>query len=326
MQLLTTIRSESVDPRTFLLSPYIFDTKAIYSIIIGTHIQGKPKETATDIVQINVGVSGVVASIAGGSQFTTSNDLPFTLDASGSYDIDYPVGGSLSYTWKCSGYSPNFGVACPPNIVLSSVPILTIPAKSFVVSNTISPTIMFSVLVENSYNASSLASVLVTLVKGEIATGVIETPTSKFNSKSAIVVAADITVPSGFDATASWNTTSIPFTVFNSAVQGSVRAEFVSNSISRFYLVLSPGHLSAGATYTFSLTVVGDSGTRTSSATSSVTVTINSPPVGGALSITPQSGTALQTVPSFILKMILMFTDSKLFIISDLYVFNVFLV
>ena len=296
-QLLNTIYSKSIDPRTFLLDPYTLLPNKIYTVQVVASVNGNLKQSTTELVKIDTGLSGVVASIAGGSKFTTSNDAPFTLDASGSYDIDFPSGSSLTYIWQCVQNSPNFGAACPSTIVLNAAAIITIPSGSFIVTNTQTYTYMFTVFVQNSFNASSSSSVFVTLVKGGLASAVIQTPTSKFNANSKILLSASIIVPSSFEsATASWNTTSIPSSVFDAAVQGNPVAIFFANTKETLYLVLAPGYLSAGATYSFSLTIVGTSSIRTTTAQCTVTVVMNSPPVGGFLTVTPPTGTALQTV------------------------------
>ena len=311
-QLLNTISSQSIDPKTFLLSPYTLLPSTIYTLQVVVSLNKNRKQSTTDLVLINTGVSGVVSTISGGAEFSTSNDASFTLDASGSYDIDFPTESSLVYTWQCREKSPNFGAACPSTLILGKFAVVTVPANTFTLSSSSTYTYTFTVFVQNSFNASSTSSILVTLVKGDIATAVIRTPTSKFNSNSPIALSAVITVPPSFSgALASWNTTSIPFSVFNAAARTQLNSEFSANSQTAFYLVIVPGYLSAGGTYTFSLSIVGKSSLRTTSATCSVTIVMNLPPVGGILRVSPSTGIALQTV-RIIVDISTFFTQFKL--------------
>eukprot|EP01041_Mallomonas_annulata_P001799 gene1799-3491_t len=111
----STSISKSVNQKTFKLSSYTLDVSTKYLLQV-TGTTTNTGDSSTDTISVYVGRSGVVAVISGGAARKVSNFVSNTVDASSSYDIDYPTSGNLTYHWICSEYSPDYGKPCGFNL------------------------------------------------------------------------------------------------------------------------------------------------------------------------------------------------------------------
>jgi len=293
-QLVDSFSTASLDPRTFLLTPYTLDANSVYTFQVTVSIIGFPKQSAIASVEVRVGLSGVSATILGGSGLTWSTSADLTLNATTSYDIDYPNVQSLRFSWRCLLYSPNFGSSCPSSIILQPFPQLYIPAGTISLTASPSISLTFTVIVTNVFNISSSTSILVTYKSGDFSTVMIVPPPSKYSSSSMIVVDAKVKVPEGQYSTATWSTIDIPESSLISGSVVSLQRTFSGGLSYTFPLMLEAFALSPGTTYAFTLSAatLGSS----SVAVASVVVVTNSPPTGGVLKVTPSSGVSLQSV------------------------------
>jgi hypothetical protein len=292
VQLVTSFKSASIDTRSFLVPPNTLDSNSQYLFLVTASIIGFPRQAATAAVLVNVGVSGVVAILSGGSEITASASQILELDASSSYDMDYPDTGSLSYIWSCAEFSPSFGAPCPPSLNLGTEAKFKISAGTFRI--TTMKKVIFTVTVKNIYNASSTASIVVIFLNGNFPTAKIITPSSKFNSLSRVILHGQVNVPVGQSAVGTWTSPDIPNSELIAGSLGSIQSSFDEGITTAFTLTLMSSFLAPGTMYTFSLSVASTD--LLVAAVATVKVIMNSPPAGGTLKITPSSGNSLDTV------------------------------
>ena len=283
--------SESSDPRYFKLSPYRLDAAAEYTIVVAVTVSSDVSGLEKTVLgafanyEIKTGQSGVDASIAGASAFTTSASKQVTLDASGSADIDYPSTSQLSFVWNCVQVSPTFGASCLDRVSVSGDQ-LTIASAAFTAG-----TYNLSVTASNERGSEDTDSVVITYTSRVIPDVNIRKPRVKYNAQSSIILTADIATPVR-TASASWTSSSVP----NLASAGIVttalsKSLFRGNSV--YQLGLKPYSLSAGRTYTFTLTSAYTE--SIDSASAGVTIVMNTAPRNGVVTVSPSSGTALAT-------------------------------
>lgn len=110
-----TLRSTSQNPAVFKLSAYTVTVGATYTITVSV-LSTASGQRSSAAVQVKVARSDLVVVLNGGStKYAMVGDM-VTLDASGSYDKDYPqqplpVAG-VSYTWSCLTVAPVLSTAC----------------------------------------------------------------------------------------------------------------------------------------------------------------------------------------------------------------------
>lgn len=291
--IISGIVSESLNPSTFMLSPFSLKPNTTYTVQVIVFIDKNSKKSNSASVIVQVGISGVVAVISGGSTWTASAMSKIVLDASLSYDIDFPNRNNLTYSWSCIEYMPSYGSPCfsVKNYITGSHPIVTIPAN-VVTQNSVS--FNFSCTIENPFGFSASASSIVNVMRQSLALGAISTTDLLFNSNEQIEIDAIIKVPENAQASAIWDTGDLSYSTFSAAVLGVIVSNFTAGT-SRFSLILASNVLSPNGKYTFSLRV-NTLGPSSALASSSVTLTINSPPAGGLMYVSPSTGTALNTV------------------------------
>jgi hypothetical protein len=110
---LTSIKSSSLDPKSLKVKAYQLDASTEYTALVTA--SNKDASSFASVV-IRVGQQGVKALLAGGLNRSMSiDDGSTTLDASGSYDLDYPnlLDVGLSFSWECTVQtSSSFGEDC----------------------------------------------------------------------------------------------------------------------------------------------------------------------------------------------------------------------
>ena len=107
--------SYSKDPRMFKLPPYSLAAGTTYTLVVTVAQSGNNTAYTTDSVQVQVASSGLTAVILGGASRSAAVSEPVLLDASASYDVDYPAPAYaplLRYSWTCMKTSPVYGTWC----------------------------------------------------------------------------------------------------------------------------------------------------------------------------------------------------------------------
>ena len=292
------ISSYSSDPRYFKVSPYQFDANTVYIMqVTAASSMGSYSQAQVNVV---VGLSGVKALISGGSSRTLIESYPLLLDASGSVDKDYPTTeGLLTYTWVCAEFSPSYGAACPESVILTSTSVIYIPSNTF--EKIANKTVMYSftVTVENKYGSIDSFEQLVTIVAEPLPTvSLVSSSVSKFSRGIQITIQGSIDVPVNQTALAVWSSPDINSDSLESfaltPITNTFLASSINSTVNTINLVLGPNSLSGG-TYTFILT-----GSKLVDAeeesVSDISIVVNSPPVGGKLTVSPSYGDAMQTI------------------------------
>jgi hypothetical protein len=314
-KVLSNIQSKSTDKRYFKLLPYTLQSNTNYTVKVSVSIQlssltssltastvnsnGVSTKTTEDAATttsasqfLQIGRTGVVSIINGGLFQTTSIAYSYTIDASSSYDIDYPTSEQLTFQWFCVEYSPNFGSNCPSKI-LNNVNLknifstkntyffassITFPSQSFVINSIYN----ISVLVQNTNKQTASTYVLLQITKQNLplvsievsknALNYLSTTTSinnfnfiksfKFNADEKIVLTG--LLQSNFSIQASWSSKNIPnFPFYNSTTATTqtttkkIATTPIQNSFesgfSSFQLGIEANSLLASQTYEFQL-------------------------------------------------------------------------
>eukprot|EP01032_Pedospumella_encystans_P014625 gene14625-16781_t len=275
----------SLDARYFKLNPYTLIPGTVYTFqVTATATYAGISYSASTAYTLAIGVSGVTAAIAGSSQVTSVVSRAVTFDASSSFDVDYPTGSVLSYAWACSTIAPTFGTSCSNLIPSRSLSSITLAANTLTAG-----TFNFSVTVSNALGASSLASVQLTTNTRVVPAISIATPAVKYNVDQKIILSAQV-ISTGVVAHAAWTSASV--TSLTKITNSNTQKAVVSGT-PLFQLSIKAYALTAGLSYTFSLTANYNGNTDT--ATAAVTIVINTAPVGGVVSASPSTGTALLT-------------------------------
>lgn len=289
----------STDPRYFIIPPYQLNAAIQYSVKVTVSGNG---ESSSYVVKVNVNsYDVVVATIVGGNSRIVGSTTPLELDASTSYDMDYPdlSPANLAFTWKGFQITPTYGQDC--GVTISSftyqpVQILhchNLPSSQ---SNFI---YNFSVTVVNAQNVVGVAFVVVTVIQQAIPVVMISSGQVKYNSANRIELDATVTVyPGGGSmALAKWTTDSainLPSSVLGSLTK-TLSVGSTEPISTTFPLTLQPNILTPGLTYTFLLSATYGTDFSQATASISITIIVNKPPINGRLSITPPVGVELNT-------------------------------
>lgn len=290
LQVVSSIQSVSREQRYFLTEAYVFDSGKNYTVkatALARDSQTNATVYGSSAFTFFVGRSGLVASIGGGAAQTLTTGQAVVLDASESYDVDYPTDrSSFVYRWMCAMTSPNRGSSCG-DLVLADL------ASSQRVSGSVLGVGSFNVTVQvtGRFGDSSSFSVVLTVVQAVVPAVSLTSPQRVYNNLGTIVLSGSVGVVNDSSCVASWTSSSFlgddalsaPFTVTpTSAV--------LAAGVRIFQLGLNGFALKAGVTYSFTLSARYSSMTTSASAT--VTVSINGVPTGGSLQVTPTTGSA----------------------------------
>jgi hypothetical protein len=277
-----TVRSTSQDPAVFKVSAYTLSVGATYTITATVRSSISSTQSRA-IVQVTVLQSDLVAVLTGGShRYITVGEL-VTLDASSSYDKDYPglalSPSEVSCRWICVTLmpvaSPSCAVAVAPN-----------PSNDFAVEITaplaaLNSTSQISVVVSDGARTST-AQVLVTVV---------DTPRPRLQINSDGTAAGKTLVLLGSlylsePCAAHWSVNDP--TIQLSAVSRTPVRQYllpVAGAAVSFNLAVPLSALPQRASLLFQLSCDGTSTTAT--------VTTNGAPLPGLFTVTPPRGEEL---------------------------------
>jgi hypothetical protein len=298
---ISSLTSISRDPRSFKLNSYALDSSSIYTAMVQVYAASSPNETSSTTVSIQVGKLGVKALIAGGSsRSASSEDLTTTLDASNSYDIDYPTDSTkiTTYSWTCSELSPNFGDSClfmdsitinSSKIEISGVDIKHDDIKQY----------LFTVFVKNSVGSTSSATTEMTVLAKSIPTLLIEIADSKYNSDSKIILTGSVTTTR--DAYIKWFSTTIDDVDLIPLLVTPIDKTITTIGVTEYQLAIAANSLTPGLTYTFQIGATYEALTSSTESSlfeslSQINIIINEAPKDGTMVVTPVSGKASTTV------------------------------
>jgi hypothetical protein len=294
------IVSTSPDPAIYRLPGYNLDARVGYVVqvsITATQTQGSTTYTSASSasVVIRVGSQGVTAVIKGGSVRTVGMANSVTMDATGSYDIDYPVvsdslNGQLYFAWTCTETSPDFGSVCAGQTSATNSSLFYLNTNASMAQQ-----IFVAVIVTNAYGDSASDNTTVSILTAETPTISINPLTTKLNPATKLVLTG---VLSGkYPLIANWNFTSASSSGIDlSSLALTPLSKATSSSVAgaTFQLAIRANSLAAGLSYSLQMSCTYTTSINT--VISTVSVTVNAPPVGGTVDIQPTNGTALDTM------------------------------
>eukprot|EP01033_Poteriospumella_lacustris_P011065 gene11065-7872_t len=291
------LQSTSSNPSVFRLAPFVLTPATNYTITLDivTVVPFKGTFQGRSSVLFVTGVSGVVSAIKGGETRDVAVSRSLVVDASSSYDADYADDSSsaLSYKWKCMVLSPSYGSTCADlaSILASSTSSTwTVPANSLTQSR-----YQISVTVSNAFGRSMTTTQVWNVVNDAIPNVVLAAPAVFYNPNSAFSLVASVLAPTpNVSVTCTWSVSGATV----SAIASSPVTRVISSGLSSFPLAIKPYKLVGGTQYTF--TFDAKYSASAVSASSSMTITMNSPPFGGSLSVSPSEGNAMTTVFSLV--------------------------
>ena len=298
------IVSVSPDPSLFKLDPYTLDeTGTTYSVVLTASANG---ERSVVTRTINVGVSEVEAQLAGGSERTVSSTLPITLDASLSTDVDFPS-SELTYSWECTQIAPNFGSDCTmyqdvfdaaPSSAVLTLPALNESSVPFIPDSIYSVTATATSADGSRSDTVTSELQIVDFGAPVLVIGAVET---KYNVDDRVVLECAVS-SSSLDSDAITVTWSAPTFDLDAVAATPTALNLSATAESVYQLAIAPNTLIAGRTYTLLISAQFASGAFASAAFasfSSVTITMNTPPIGGELTVTPSTGYEMNTTFRF---------------------------
>lgn len=297
----SSLVSTSRDPRFFKLNSYSLESSSIYTARVTVYAASAPTETSSASVQIQVGKLGVKALIAGGSARTVSSeDELISLDASSSYDIDYPsdITKITSYTWTCVEISPNFGELCSFMDSSNKFNMLTIPGVNIAAAEI--KKYLFTVFVKNAVGSSSSATTEMTVLSKSIPSLLMRTAASKYNSDTKIILSASITNTE--NSYIKWFSTNFDDVDLIPLLVTPIDMTITTVGVTVYQLAIAANSLTPGLTYTFQIGASYDADLNQTSklslfeSISEISISINEAPKDGSMVVSPAIGEASTTV------------------------------
>eukprot|EP01035_Chromulina_nebulosa_P021814 gene21814-28232_t len=288
------LSSTDPNPRVFSLTPYSLVAGKVFIIKVSMFSTTSAAfSTSSSVVQVMI--AGVVAVIQGGLSQRIAATEPLFLDGSNSFDKDSSASSeSLVYRWSCKVQYPVFGSPCG-NFITSKSSILYIPPSAF------SPgAYNITLLVRNPVlgtAATTTCQVVVMSLTLPVPQVSINSIVSKRNPNLPVVITGTINSNSIYGlVNATW-ISSIGSRRLSS-IATTPTATIISTMNTELQLGLDIQSLSVGLSYLFTLQASYLSKANVQSS-SSIVLSINSPPRNGQLVMSPASGIALTTIFSF---------------------------
>lgn len=285
-------KSQSLNPRSLSLAPFSLNASTGYLVTVEViYVNGGSRSVASTSVFVQVGESGVRAIIAGGSVQTSSAQLPITIDASSSYDVDYPSSKSLKYIWACVEIAPDFGMECPNAAGFArsgELPILTMQPNQLNV--TAQKSLNITVFVTNAIGSVASTSLLLILVSEAIPIISIAPFSSRQIIGRNIILSGSIRTMA--PAVAVWSSSSVAL----ASASLTPTEKTVGAGTTFFQLAVDTSTFGAGLSYWFQLGATYDLQPGAPiNAFAQVAVKMNSPPIGGVVTVSPSRGIAFNT-------------------------------
>ena len=303
--------------RLFKIPARVLASGKRYRAAVTARLRDQPLVTATATTFLDVGASALVASLKGGLRRQVGNNVPLRVE---SMSTDPDQGASpvqLLHTWYCSRVDG--GGACVPDggsMVLANSPdpvlLLSMPTDATAttrllpaaLNTTLNMTLTVCRAASGALNCAAGAagaaarteqSVFVSFgAKPLVDVALHNAPAGgsrggvapKVNANDKLVIRSNISSIAGTVGAGTLTT------VWSVSPALPAATSFGSPLVAQASLVVLPGVLVARRVYTFTLTATDLNG----DAAASIAVLANAPPEGGALTISPASGTAALTL------------------------------
>ena len=280
------IGSASQDPTTYKLLAGSLAVNSQYIITL-TVISTVSSLYSTAEVKVTVAQGNLIAKVSGGAMRSMMVGEMLTLDASNSYDTDYPFAGSVAllFSWSCVQIQPVFLSTCPLGMSGTTTKQLSLTA-AYQALNT---TAQLTLTVADATRASSaVVEVKVSVVHlpqlDIVAGGGLGSNPFNVDKKLSLYGTVRTLIP----CIAQWTSSDVTLSLL-SAASTPTRQEIVllSGTAVPFNLQLKPNTLPTRASVQFSLTCGGGA--------TFITITTNGPPLPGVFSVHPSLGIELTT-------------------------------
>jgi hypothetical protein len=312
------LQSTSVNPREFHLPPYRLKEGSLYIVKLTVTNQNSLKVSSIS-VQVFVKSGDLLCVLLGSEDKSLRVDGSLLLDLSGSYDTDdedpshSTQSSGLSFELSCFQISPSFSESCrsllfsPLTSSLSQVLVTVNVSSLFAVTYEDKFKITMrgrSLSSSNSKKDSrncekviqvSLLASLAPVVKLEVLSG--PGPGFKMNPSSKLKLLGRIDMRSTGDLKWSVDDKSISLSEVSLSPVSQILGAQVDESPQVVSLVIVGNSLPEQSSFVFTLSCSLSNGYSSSS---SVTITTNSPPFGGALEVVPVEGVMLETMFSLL--------------------------
>jgi hypothetical protein len=289
-----TLRSASQNPTVFKLPTYSLTVGVTYTLVV-TALSTSSGQRSSAAVQLKVLQSDLAAVLKGGStRYAMVGDI-LTLDASSSYDKDYPQqalpSATVSYAWHCLTVAPVLSADCAVTL------LETIPGHSSVINVTstftaLNTTTVVSVTVSDA-SRSSTAHVRIIILQAPSPRLSISAAgsTDNVNTGKPFTLLGSLFLLA--PCTAAWSVDD-PTIALTSAARTPVQQFTLPASGAAavpFNLVIKSDALPQRATLQFTLSC--------GSTAVSTTVATNGAPLPGSFYVTPEVGIELLTTFTF---------------------------
>jgi hypothetical protein len=289
-----TLRSTSQNPTVFKLPAYMLTVGATYTLTV-TALSSASCQRSSAAVQLKVLQSDLVAVLKGGSTRYAMVGEVVILDASSSYDKDYPqqslTGATITYGWQCLTVAPVLSAACAITLLEA------IPGRSSVMNVTstytaLNTTTVVSVTVSDA-SRSSTAQVRIIILRAPSPRLSISAvgSTDNVNTGKPFTLLGSLYLLAPCTATWSVDDPTIALTTAARTPVQQFMLPATGATAVPFNLVIKSDALPQRATLQFTLSC--------SSTTVSTTVTTNGAPLPGSFSVKPAYGIELSTTFTF---------------------------
>jgi hypothetical protein len=267
----------------------------------------------TNSIQIHVKFSDkIIPKIAGNSYMSINSKESFFLDASQSYDIDFPGNSNLDFMWTCQEIKPIFGKNCPEEIVLQNTPTNFIPSDLFSLGM---KTFVFIVAISTKSGfVSSSREVFVTVIGDTIVSSYIDLDANqkgdllpllldKVSRNNIFTIESKISASTETSGRLTWLSNDFDPDALQESALTHLSVTVPPGSLGGVIFALPANTLMPGALYTFTLQIKSQKKFQNEASPDSVIsvqVIVNSPPSIDSFTVLPPFGYTLQTHFNFL--------------------------
>ncbi|KAK3285195.1 hypothetical protein CYMTET_7187 [Cymbomonas tetramitiformis] len=254
----------------------------VFSMRLSASLKGNPEVAAAAQTSFEVQSQALVALIMGGP-VQTGEGLPVELDATKSYDPDDEP-GEMVYTWRCVRLEA-LESACRDSSGALLPAYMSTPQLSLQLAGSQSGALYQLTCSIVKAERSAEASTTITILTGEPPVPSIVPLPHKHTANSKLTLSSQVTSLQPDTLTLAWS-----LEPFGDAPAVNLTTA-AATALTLPSLVLRPDTLMAGAEYMFTLSATD----RNGPSQVGLKIRVNSPPHGGAVSISPDEGTMAET-------------------------------
>lgn len=291
-----SLQSQSSNPSIFYLPAYSLTALTQYTIqLVITSTLTQNVQTA--YVKVQVLANSAFAIISGGSLRTQSASQPLVIDGSSSYSYDTPTNASKTfmYTWSCTEITfKYYGQSCS-GFILPSVSTFSeslLPYANFNITRSLLITLMITSQSDSSISASTTQTVNVISSVNNAPIVALASPLRKYNPYRQQLFLGKVVLD---------RLALVKWTVTNDLGQNTtilaVPSFIVSSGARTLQQAIPANSLTPGGVYLLTLSAVYSD--NTGAAYAQISITMNAPPYGGFLTVTPAIGYAINTSFAF---------------------------